>query len=518
MPRIRQLYPLAYLTNSAINGDFEQIIRYLNAAELGNKTLAELLRVLFDEQGELSAPIEMRLDPEYGLQYRVGDYLDEDEGWRNIATLSEVRGPAGLNIGELTAPVFYGRVDYTQKAGATFLEYAHREGETLMVFKNGILQREGVAYDYIGNPNAGVAGRIELNTPLLSNDLVTAFKIRTEAMNSYSRVDFDVTTPQVIFPINHKNKSDINVYKNGVLLREGGTFDYVASPDTSTISMMQPVTAGNRLTIVKFENSLSQTVAGFMMEKDYVDPQSGLISFHRLAISNDQIPQSKVDSLIPSLEARARIYVNSSQPSNPVTPSFWLNTALASPALFYFNGLAWVQINPENRLPPFGTGNINQILRVSPTGTGLEWGNIDLSGYLSINRIGASNGVAGLDNQGRLIKTQMPEVLTTQSFYYASGAGITNGKYTVVRPFKQKLRLIAVSLRTESGTASVTLTVGGVKTGSTFTASSTPSEFPLGSPVSVDAIATSIGIGFEVENANAANKLEVTIVAEVINA
>ena len=68
MPRIRQLYPLAYLTNSAINGDFEQIIRYLNAAELGNKTLAELLRVLFDEQGELSAPIEMRLDPEYGLQ------------------------------------------------------------------------------------------------------------------------------------------------------------------------------------------------------------------------------------------------------------------------------------------------------------------------------------------------------------------------------------------------------------------------------------------------------------------
>lgn len=517
MPRIRQLYPLAYLTNAAINGDFEQIIRYLNAAELGNKTLAELMRILFDEQGELVAPIEIRLDPEQGLQYRVGDYLDEDAGWRMIAPLADVRGPAGLNIGQLTAPVFYGRVDFTKKAGATYLDYAHRASETLVVFKNGILLREGVAYDYVGNPSCGPAGRIELNTPLLTNDLVTAFKIRTEAMNSYSRVDFDVTTPQVIFPVNHKNKSDISVYKNGVLLREGGTYDYVASPDTSTISMMQPVTAGNRLTILKFDNSLSQTVAGFMMEKDYVDPLSGLIAFSRLAISNDQIPQSKVDSLLPSLEARARIYMSATQPTNPVTPSFWLNTALASPSLNYYNGLAWVQINPENRLPPFGTANINQILRVSPTGTGLEWGNIDLSGYLSINRIGASNGVPGLDNQGRLIKTQLPEVIGSTSLYYASNGAIANGKFTINRAFKQKLRLIAVSLRTASGTASITLTVGGVKTGSTFTASSTPSEFPLGSPISVDAMATSIGIGFELENANAPNNLEITIVAEVLN-
>ncbi|MBW3783872.1 hypothetical protein GL270_22070, partial [Aeromonas veronii] len=154
----------------------------------------------------------------------------------------------------------------------------------------------------------------------------------------------------------------------------------------------------------------------------------------------------------------------------------------------------------------------NQILRVSATGTGLEWGNIDLSGYLSINRIGASNGVPGLDNQGRLIKTQLPEVIGSTSLYYASNGAIANGKFTINRAFKQKLRLIAVSLRTASGTASITLTVGGVKTGSTFTASSTPSEFPLGSPISVDAMATSIGIGFELENANAPNNLEITLV------
>lgn len=517
MPRIRQLFPLAYLTNSSINSEFEQLIRYLNAAELGNKSLAELMQVLFDSDGELVAPVEIRLDPERGLEYRIGEYQTEAEGWQFIANLADLRGAPGLNIGQVMAPVFYGRADFDVTAGTLTIDYAHQEDETLVVYKSGMLLREGPAYDYTTDATAGTlgSGQIIFSTPLSAGDLITAFKIRTEAMNAYKRLDFDLVAPQAIFPINYINKEDLSVYKNGILLREGGAYDYVAA--NLTITLMHPASPGDLITILKFDNSLSQTVSGFMMEKDFVEPASGLIRYSRLTINDGQIPTAKVAGLGLALSSRPTVYLEASAPNDPLVASFWLNTALAEPNLHYFNGLAWVQINPENRLPTFGPSNINQILRVAPNGTGLEWGNIDLSGYVSLNRVGASNGVAGLDSQGRMVKTQLPEVSGTHSIYYASAGAIVNGKFVAERVFKQKLRLIAVAIRTESGTASVTLSIGGVKTGSTFTASSTPSEFPLGSPINIDAMATSIGIGFEIENANATNNLEVTIVAEVLN-
>ena len=77
MARLRQQHPQNYVNSGNIHTDFENVIRYINSAELGDKTVSELLRVLFDEEGVFQGPIQMRVDTEEGLQYRVGQY-DQD--------------------------------------------------------------------------------------------------------------------------------------------------------------------------------------------------------------------------------------------------------------------------------------------------------------------------------------------------------------------------------------------------------------------------------------------------------
>ena len=52
MARLRQQYPQNYGSSGNIHVDFENIVRYLNSAELGDKTLGELLAVLFNADGE----------------------------------------------------------------------------------------------------------------------------------------------------------------------------------------------------------------------------------------------------------------------------------------------------------------------------------------------------------------------------------------------------------------------------------------------------------------------------------
>ena len=48
MARLRQQHPQNYVSSGNIHTDFENIIRYINAAEFGDKTIGELLAVLFN--------------------------------------------------------------------------------------------------------------------------------------------------------------------------------------------------------------------------------------------------------------------------------------------------------------------------------------------------------------------------------------------------------------------------------------------------------------------------------------
>ena len=72
MARLRQQNPQNYGSSSNINAEFENLTRYVNAGELGDKTIGELLAVLFNSSGEFAGPIELRNDSSAGLQYRIG--------------------------------------------------------------------------------------------------------------------------------------------------------------------------------------------------------------------------------------------------------------------------------------------------------------------------------------------------------------------------------------------------------------------------------------------------------------
>ena len=132
MARIRQQYPQNYGSSSNINTEFENVIRYLNAAELGNNTVGELLSILFDETGEFVGPIELRRTSEQ-LEYRVGQYTREDEGWVALATVEELRGRPGIDGGEIGAPIFVGRVDFIATANQTVFPYAHDVDDDILV-------------------------------------------------------------------------------------------------------------------------------------------------------------------------------------------------------------------------------------------------------------------------------------------------------------------------------------------------------------------------------------------------
>ena len=111
MARLRQQHPQNYVSSGNIHTDFENIVRYINAAEFGDKTIGELLAVLFNSEGTFQGPIELRVDNVNGLQYRVGVYAGADDGWIDLIDISSLRGPGGSNVGTVEGPFFFNRQD-----------------------------------------------------------------------------------------------------------------------------------------------------------------------------------------------------------------------------------------------------------------------------------------------------------------------------------------------------------------------------------------------------------------------
>ena len=92
MARLKVLYPGNHTSSGNIGADVENIVRYLNSAELGDSTLAELMKKLFDGEGNFDAPVQLRNDTTLGLQYRVGAYTEAEQGWKQLATAGQIRG------------------------------------------------------------------------------------------------------------------------------------------------------------------------------------------------------------------------------------------------------------------------------------------------------------------------------------------------------------------------------------------------------------------------------------------
>ena len=120
MARLRQQHPQNYVNSGNIHTDFENLIRYINSAELGNKTIGELFAILFNEEGVFRGPIQMRQDVNTGIQYRVGQYSDYESGWITIANIADLRGAAGSSVGNVEGPFFFNRQDFEEDRKSFF--------------------------------------------------------------------------------------------------------------------------------------------------------------------------------------------------------------------------------------------------------------------------------------------------------------------------------------------------------------------------------------------------------------
>jgi hypothetical protein len=496
MARIRQQHPQNYSTSGNISTEFENLIRYLNSAELGNNTVGELMSKLFDSDGIWDGPVEFRNDSAAGLQYRIGKYTLAEEGWVILATSAALRGADGRDIGEIGAPIFFNRVNTTATAAQVIFDYTFAATDELLVYLDGVLQREGTGNDYTKSSTGGSTstGAVTMTpaTALSTSNVVTIVTVRTTAITNYVRSDISIQSShisannQIGFVFD--SSTVLHVYRNGILQTEGATNDYVTLPNINVVQFnagqLSPPVAGSSVdtvSIITVENTANQDVAGLMLEQDFADPATGLISYAKLNVAANDIPQAKVNGLVTDLAATAKLTVSVTTPSAPSQGDLWMDTSSGSalPSLKFYDtsGTQWINTSPESSLPAFVIGDAYKIVRVNGTGTALEFNTQDLSSVIPITEKAAPNGVATLDSLGRMPFTQLPSVLSTQTLYLkpdltalnaavsVAGGSATTYSFVVSRFLLQKATVTSLGVRCTSGTASVTLTVDGVDNG-----------------------------------------------------
>lgn len=491
MARLRQQYPQNYRASGNISAEFESVIRYLNAAELGNKTVGELLAVLFDDDGAFKGPIELRRNLDGNLEYRVGSYISADEGWQILVSAADLRGAPGIDAGEIGSPLLHSRLDVAATAGQTTVAYAHTTQDAIQAYKNGILLREGASYDYTTNP---VTGLVTFTPALAAGNRITLYKVRKSAISGYRREDIDTLSNQVVFPFLHEDGDELNIYLNGILQRPGGAYDYIANASTDTITFTSTIPAGNRVTIITAQTTSAQTVTGLMTESTYTDLATGLIKLAKIAVPDNAFAMAKIAGLAAALTGIAKMTAQATPPTGAATGALWLDTSTPLATLRVYDGTKWLLASPDSVLPGFSTANAGQLLHVNGTGTSLEFKAVDLSATLKKVDRGAANGVAALDANGRMPSAQLPEVLGSDTFWYEEAAATANGTKTFKRVYQQKVRIVGLSVGLTSGTCSVQFAVNGVATGPVFSVSSTTSNQTLAAPIEVNATTAPVSV------------------------
>tara|TARA_B100000963_G_C22622859_1_gene670818 strand:- start:1390 stop:2958 length:1569 start_codon:yes stop_codon:yes gene_type:complete len=521
MARLKVLYPGNHTSSGNIGADVENIVRYINSSELGDQTLAELLKKLFDGDGILKAPVELRKDNIDGLQYRVGEYTEAEVGWQQLATVADIRGASGSDVGTIGAPLFSARQDIVVNeadsngaiqypTGTTTFNFIHEAADAIVIYVNGALEAEA----NITTDN--VANTVTLAQATQASDLITIYKVQSANDSGFTREDVIAGTSQAVFPFVHNEDQKVLVHRNGVLQRSGGTNDYTQQPANSTITFTSALTAGDLVTFIIVEDTSQVRVSGLMTEDKFTNT-NGLIPFNKLAIEDADIPRAKVEGVTELLANRGRVYVSPSEPLNANAGDMWVDTAASPNVLKFYNGTGWLLTSPDTGIPAFGTTNALQFLRVNSTGGGLEFANVDFTSLVPKTFIGAADGVAGLDATGKLPIAQLPDTFATRSFFFQQSGSINNGDFVVTRAFKQNVRIDAIAVKTNSGSGNVQLKINGINAGDVVAASSTLTEQNLSASIAIDAVTTSKEIAFTVSSANSITDIEVTLAAVITN-
>ena len=287
MARLRQQHPQNYVNSGNIHTDFENLIRYINSAELGNKTIGELFGILFNEEGVFRGPIQMRQDVNTGIQYRVGQYADDESGWITIANIADLRGSAGASVGNVEGPFFFNRQDFEIGSSVTAI--------TVGAGGSGYTAAPSVT---IGPPNDTTNGVQAVATATISGGAVTAITITTAGSGysaaptitltggngSSATATATIGTPNTVVPYTFDaSTEDIVVYRNGILLHEattGGTaaqYTYSTTNNTVTIGNVNPALANaDKITIYSIR---SQAVTNFRRVDNEISGATTLVSF-----------------------------------------------------------------------------------------------------------------------------------------------------------------------------------------------------------------------------------------------
>lgn len=506
MARLRQLNPGNYRSSGNISDEIEHIVRYVNAAELGDKTIGELLAILFDEDGEFAGPIELRLDATGGLQYRIGTYDSDTEGWITLATIDQLTGPAGSAVGTIEGSIFFNRQDSTPANTATTIDYTFTDDDDLFVYKNGALLVPTDDY----TKASGEPGTITLGVAANGTDVFSVITVRASSVSNYRRSDLTSTGGQAVFAFVHTDDETLMVFRNGVLQVPGGGNDYTSSASSDTITFTSGLLNGDVVTILTVENLALQAVTGIMLQENYCD-EDGLVLYARMNIADGDIPQAKVNGLTALLTNRGRTYVSASSPVSPTAGDVWIDTSASPNVAKFYDGSQWLRYAPDSTLPDLAPAKAGKLVMVNGTGTAYEVDDYDDTHLVPKTYMGAASGVASLDSGGKLPTTQLPDIYSVGSFFYLYSGAIANTSKQITRIFKQKVRLDGMALKTSAGTCDVEIEVDGVVVGSAYGASAAELNQTLGTAIEVDGTTNSKTIGFKVTNNAGGNDLEVAI-------
>ncbi len=494
MARLRQYFASRYGSQEATSSEFENIIRYLNSAELGNQTLAELMAKVFDEDGDVALGVEFRFDAATGLEFRLDDASD----WTLIADAVSIRGTPGINLGTVNGPLLSNRQQFT--AGVSQVAYAYTVTSPLadlMVWINGVLQAPE-SYSYSSG-----SGTLTLVSAPATSALVTVASIRANPAESFRRIDLEAVDGQAVFPFPLEDLDEIIVFRNGIMQREGGGYDYIKSHVSSTITMTSAQTAGALITIIRISNTAINDVAGLMLEDNYCT--NGLIRLEKVMIPDAALDSAKVDGLDDALAARPSITVGTSSPLTPAAGDLWIKTAASVPYMLFYDGVRWINASPNGILPSPVISNALQFVRLNATANAMEFVDIDLSSVLGVISRGAPNGVAPLDSSGLLPTSVLPSWVSRSPIIGIRAGSIVNGTLSI-GIIEDKYTVDGISLALSAGTATVQLSIGGSLVGSTMAVTTTPQRLAIGN-INIDASAVPKVVSLVVTGASAATDL-----------
>lgn len=507
MGRLRQYYANRYRSSEAVNSEFENVIRYINSAELGNLTLKELLEQLFDANGQIDIGVQFRFDATTGIEARFGD----GEEWELIVSADELRGAPGLTLSSVESPIMFNRQDYVATAGQSVFSYVFPEGAVdVLVFVNGLLQAEaGYTLDTALNT-------MTLATPANLSDKVTIYSMRDNAAASYRRQDFIATENQSVFPFPHGEEEEIVVYRNGVLQREGASYDFISSSDTGTITMIAAQPNNTLITVLVVDNVALRSVVGLMLEERYCT--NGFIRYDRVAIADNQIPQTKVNGLATGLASKATIYVSPTTPTGTIVAgSLWINTGTAVPSLLFYDGNQWLDSSPNGLIPLPQATDVLKFLRLNSTATALEFADVDLSGLVAVDEVGNPSGVAPLDGNAKVPNANLPDGALRVPLQYAVSGSVTNGTILLGALYGNVYSFDKLVALTGAGTLTLQLVIGGSNVGPAVAISQAATATPAAWTAALsDASVTARSVAIVVSGATGASDLKLMIPAKIV--